>query len=342
MKQYIIVFGLILACLSQESYGQQSFRFSQYFQNPLTVNPAFAGVEGFVDLKIGYRQQWSGIEDAPETYFVSAHGALRKREQRFGYQQNSLRISDPSVYRELSRSGINSFFENITHGLGGYVVNDRQGIFNQTSAMLNYALHYKMGNTVLTLGVGGGVINRELDVSGITLGDQENVDPTYQAYLAQQGMITDLDVNAGLLLRNERFFLGYSVKGLLQSELYATVDEISTTDQLRHYGMLGVRLPISSSLMVIPGAFVSYSELEPTIFDVNLRLRYQDLFWLGASYRNVETVVAMAGVNISDVINLSYAYDYGYAEVNNLSSGIHEVVLGFMLFNSNNASPYMW
>ncbi|MFP4089547.1 MAG: type IX secretion system membrane protein PorP/SprF [Cyclobacteriaceae bacterium] len=246
------------------------------------------------------------------------------------------------MYRELSRSGINSFFENITHGLGGYVVNDRQGIFNQTSAMLNYALHYKMGNTVLTLGVGGGVINRELDVSGITLGDQENVDPTYQAYLAQQGMITDLDVNAGLLLRNERFFLGYSVKGLLQSELYATVDEISTTDQLRHYGMLGVRLPISSSLMVIPGAFVSYSELEPTIFDVNLRLRYQDLFWLGASYRNVETLVAMAGVNISDVINLSYAYDYGYAEVNNLSSGIHEVVLGFMLFNSNNASPYMW
>ncbi|MFP4089546.1 MAG: type IX secretion system membrane protein PorP/SprF [Cyclobacteriaceae bacterium] len=111
MKQYIIVFGLILACLSQESYGQQSFRFSQYFQNPLTVNPAFAGVEGFVDLKIGYRQQWSGIEDAPETYFVSAHGALRKREQRFGYQQNSLRISDPLCTVSLAGRVLTAFLK---------------------------------------------------------------------------------------------------------------------------------------------------------------------------------------------------------------------------------------
>jgi type IX secretion system PorP/SprF family membrane protein len=339
-----IFLSLLSFCLLYvpEVHAQQPFRFSQYFQNPVTVNPAFTGTEDFVDLKLGYRQQWSGLEDAPETYFVSIHGALRKREKSFGYQRNSLRISDPDVYRQQQRSGISSLAENTRHGLGGYVVSDRQGIFSQTAAVVNYALHYQIGNSVLTLGVGGGVVNRELDVSGITLGDQEREDPVYQAYLAQQGMITDFDLNAGLLFRNERFFIGYSMKGLMQGELYATVDEINARNQMEHYGMLGVRLPVSPSLMLVPGAFVSFSELEPTVFDINLRARYRDFFWIGASFRNVETIVGMAGANISDVISLSYAYDYGYAEVNNLSSGIHEVMLGFRLFNRDNAVPYMW
>jgi len=336
------LFFLALALgIAQASYAQQAFRFSQFFQNAITFNPAVTGSEDFVDLKIGYRQQWSGLTDAPQTYFISAHAPLENKQRTYGFQNNSLRISNPNVYNELAQSR-RPGLQNFSHGIGGYIVNDVQGIFQQTSGFLTYAMGYQFGNTIVSLGAGGGVVSRELDMDGIVVGNSEVTDEVYQAYLAQQGRISTFDLNLGLFIRNERFFAGYSVNRVLQNEIFANVDEISASTEMEHYGMLGLRFKVNNNLLVTPGAFVRYAPSEPLIYDLNLRLKYNDMLWLGASYRNTQTVVAMAGITISNFITLGYSYDLGLAEVNDFSSGIHEIGLGFMLFNKNDANPYMW
>lgn len=339
IRKSFLLAGLL--SLTVAAYAQQTFRFSQFFQNAVTFNPAISGSEDFVDLKVGYRQQWSGMSDAPQTYFISAHAPLEKKQKTYSFQNNSLRISNPDLYSEFAQSR-RPAAQNISHGVGGYIVNDVQGIFQQTTGFLTYALGYKFGNTVVSLGAGAGVVSRELDMNGVVVGDNEVTDNVYQAYLAQQGRVTSFDVNAGIFVRNERFYAGYSAKRLVQNEIFANVEEISATPQMEHYGMLGIRLNVSDNLLVTPGAFVRYVGNEPLIYDLNLRLRYNDILWLGASYRNTETLIAMAGITISNFINLGYSYDLGLADVNDFNTGVHEIGLGFMLFNKNDATPYMW
>ncbi len=337
--QFFLLLALMLG-LSYQGMAQQSFRFSQFFQNAVTFNPAVSGTEEFVDLKIGYRQHASGLNDAPQTFFVSAHAPLSKKEKQYNFQNNSLRISDPSMYDNLSN--IQSLKRRVSHGVGGYIVNDTQGIFSQTNGVLTYALHYSLGNSFLSFGVGGGVNSRALDLNGVTVGNNEVPDATYQAYLAQQGRITNLDVNAGLFFHNENFYIGYSAKRLLQNELFANVSEISAAEEIEHYGLLGVRLHVSNTLLITPGAFVKYTASGAMLYDINVRVKYDELLWLGASYRNTETVIAMAGLSISNLVNLGYSYDLGIGDINDFRSGVHEIGLGFMLFNKKETAPYMW
>lgn len=323
--------------------AQQPFQFSQYFQNTITINPAVTGSEEFLDLKLGYRQQWSGVETAPETYFVSAHSPLSRQEKEFPYQNNSLRVSDPNVYTRFKNSGNFRKLNPIHHGIGGFVANDRQGIFNQQSAFLSYALHIAMGaKTTLALGVSGGINSRRIDVSNVNLGDNEIPDPTYEAYLSQQGRTTNFDINSGVFLYSEKFYLGYSATRILQNEIYADVESISGKQVMNHYGIAGLRFTLNPNLAILPGVFVKYNGIEPLLYDLNLRFKFNELAWIGASYRNTDIIAGMAGFNINNFINLSYSYDYGFAEVSDFSSNTHEIMLGFMLFNKRDTTPFLW
>ena len=319
--------------------AQQLFRLTQYFQNPQAINPATTGIEGFMDVKIGYRQQWSGLEGAPETYYISAHGPLRSSGAKTNYQNNSLRISNPSLYNQSGSSqGLTN--SSVKHGLGGYIISDNQGVFAQTSGFLSYASHFLIKDQLrLSLGVSGGIVNQQIDLSGVTVIEQN--DPTYLAYQNQQGQNTSFDVNAGLFLYNDLFYVGYSAARIFQNRLYAD-SEITAKQQLTHFGMLGLRLNVSEALLLVPGAFVGYDGVSPLTYDVGARLKLRDLLWFGASYRNTETIAGMAGVSINNTFNVSYSYDYGFSGINSFQSGIHEITLGFELFNKRQVAPYLW
>ncbi|MGD1893948.1 MAG: type IX secretion system membrane protein PorP/SprF [Cyclobacteriaceae bacterium] len=343
MKKLYILFILAFFAANMlpvaSSSGQQLFRLTQYFNNPMAINPATTGIEGFMDVKIGYRQQWSGVDGAPETYYLSIHSPLRSNQSQASYRNNALRISNPSLYDQLD--GPQGYSPSrVKHGVGGYVISDSQGIFAQTSGFLSYASHLLVGEKLrLSLGVSAGINNQRIDVSQVTVIDPN--DPTFIAYGNQQRQTTDFDVNAGLFLYNDLFYVGYSAARIFQNNLYND-SEISAQQQLTHFGMLGFRLNLSETLMLMPGAFVATDGANPLTYDVGARLKVQDLFWFGASYRNNNTVAGMAGVSINNTFNISYSYDYGLSGINNMEAGIHEVALGLTLFNTRQVAPYLW
>ena len=85
---------------------------------------------------------------------------------------------------------------------------------------------------------------------------------------------------------------------------------------------------------------VRYVQPLPLGVDVNAKIEYQDLLWLGFSYRYKGGYAAMFGVNISSTINLGYSYDYTTTQLNTVSSGTHEIVIGFLWRrNKNNSNP---
>src|SRR6186713_1139634 len=62
--------------------AQQKPHYTQYVLNQYIVNPAITGIENYVDLKASHRMQWTGIQDAPVTTYLSAHGPLGKSSYR--------------------------------------------------------------------------------------------------------------------------------------------------------------------------------------------------------------------------------------------------------------------
>jgi len=62
-------------------------------------------------------------------------------------------------------------------------------------------------------------------------------------------------------------------------------------------------------------------------------LQYQDKLWAGGSYRLEDGYAAMVGININNFFNVGYSYDLTKTKLNTVSSGTHEIVLGFLLGN---------
>ena len=71
----------------------------------------------------------------------------------------------------------------------------------------------------------------------------------------------------------------------------------------------------------------------PTQVEFNFKLQYHDKAWVGASYRHNDGIAGMLGVNVSNTLNVGYAYDYTSSRLNNFSKGTHEFVIGFIVGN---------
>jgi type IX secretion system PorP/SprF family membrane protein len=77
MEKYlkaILACGMIL--LYAKANAQQDPLYSQYFNSPMLINPAFAGSLERLYAGVAYRSQWSGMEGAPATLNLNGHMSL--------------------------------------------------------------------------------------------------------------------------------------------------------------------------------------------------------------------------------------------------------------------------
>jgi type IX secretion system PorP/SprF family membrane protein len=71
---------LISFCLQ----AQQDPLYSQYFNNPMLINPAFAGSYERLYAGVAYRTQWTGMDGAPKTFNANGHIALMDNKVGIG------------------------------------------------------------------------------------------------------------------------------------------------------------------------------------------------------------------------------------------------------------------
>jgi type IX secretion system PorP/SprF family membrane protein len=99
------------------------------------------------------------------------------------------------------------------------------------------------------------------------------------------------------------------------------------------FATAGYRFLVGADFNFIPSILVKYVKPAPAQVELNAKMQYLDRFWLGASYRNKDGFAGMAGLNISNLFNIGYSYDYTTSRLNTISRGTHEIVLGFLLGN---------
>ena len=57
------------------------------------------------------------------------------------------------------------------------------------------------------------------------------------------------------------------------------------------------------------------------------------MIWIGGSYRYQDGYAAMLGFAMGNFFNVGYAYDFTTTQLNTVSHGTHEFLLGFILGN---------
>ena len=319
--------------------GQDNFYFSQYFQVGPVINPATTGVDNFLDIKVNYRNQWSGFTDAPSTNYIGVNGYIQKETQQ-SYKQYSLRTSNPFYLDSLPKNEI-SLGNKLRHGIGGNIIYDVQGPFEQISGFVNYALHIPIGEKVkISLGVSGSITNHRIDMEKIILRNPD-ADDFYQSLIASGGKTTFFDINPGFMLYGEKFYISYAAFRAFRKAISS--DEILFSEnQIDHSIMAGYQLPLSNKIKLLPSLMFNYNGQLKNQWDANIKMLINEKTWAGMSYRSTSALVFMAGVYINNKVNLSYSYDYLTSDLNSYTNGSHEITLGLMLFKKDLKAPFLW
>ena len=328
MKKLLLCMLIISVVL--QGAAQQKPHYTQYILNQYIINPAITGIENYVDVKASHRHQWVGLQDAPITTYITIHGPMGKKDYRTS--ATSYRVPGENPRGK-------SYWEDYTaaephHGIGLQIINDRTGPLSRFAAYGTYAYHIGLSaKTSLAAGFGAGITNLSLNTSKLDF-IYVPVDPA----VYNSGIINTIkpDFNAGLYLYSADFFVGLSAQQIIPLKVAFSDYAVKTTEGkfVPHlFATAGYRLLVGEDFNLTPSVMVKYVRPLPVQVDINTKLQYQDLAWIGASYRTGEGFAGMLGVNISNTLNIGYSYDYTTSRLNTVSKGTHEILIGFMLGN---------
>jgi type IX secretion system PorP/SprF family membrane protein len=328
LKPVAIIIGL-LACI--ETSAQQRPYYTQYIMNNYIINPAVAGIENYWDVKASHRLQWVGLQDAPVTTYLTIHGPLQKsdydRESATSFHASGSNPRGQAYWRDYVSAEPH-------HGVGLTVINDRTGPLNRFAAYGTYAYHLSISpRTSLSAGISAGITNVSLDASKLNFGTT-TVDPA----VTGSGIINQIkpDISAGLWLYSADYFVGLSAQQIVPQPISFS----DNTVQLQQGKLIphlffsaGYRMQLTENISILPSTLIRYVNPLPLGIDFNAKLQFQDLLWVGGSYRYQDGFAAMVGMNISNTINVGYSYDMQTSNLNTVSKGTHEIVIGFLLGN---------
>ena len=328
MTRYILWIGALVFSLLTEA--QQKPHYTQYILNQYIINPALTGIENYMDVKLSHRHQWVGFDGAPVTTYATVHRPIGKKDYR----------TNPNSYRVPGENprGRNFWEEYIAaephHGIGLQVINDRTGPLNQFAAYATYAYHLGIsGRTSLAAGFGAGFTNISLNTSKLDF-VYTTVDPAVHngGYLNQ----FKPDFSAGVYIYSADYFAGFSAQQIIPQKIEFSDNAVKTTKGklVPHLFLTaGYRLLAGEDFNFIPSVMVKYISPLPMQVDLNAKLQYMDIAWVGGSYRTGDGFAGMVGMNISNILNVGYSYDYTTSNLNTISKGTHEIMVGFLIGN---------
>ncbi len=326
MKKLLLSFLSLMACYAAQA--QQRPQYTQYVFNNYLLNPAVTGIENYVDFKAGYRSQWTGLDGAPVTSYLTLNAPLGDAFV------NGDATSMPAA------GGINPYSRLYTqnyqaaephHGIGLMVVSDKAGPISTTNIDASYAYHLGLTDKLnLAVGVAAGVERVSLNTALITL--ENPLDPAIASGNLSQWKP---DLSVGIWAYSSNYYIGASVQQVLKQTLnFGTSSAYNQNTTVPHaFFTAGYKIFLTDEITLMPSVLVKEIKPVPASYDINLKASFGDRIWVGGSYRHDDSFAALAGINISSVINVGYSYDFTTSNLRTVSNGTHEIVIGVLLNN---------
>jgi type IX secretion system PorP/SprF family membrane protein len=242
-----------------------------------------------------YRHQWTGLEGAPKTAILSGHAPL---------------LNDKI-------------------GIGVTLINDNVSVFNATKLMGSYAYRVRVGdNGKLCFGMNVEVTNFRANWNNLALTHEND-----NVFLTAKRNVLSPNFGAGVYYYSDKFYVGASVPHFLNMSLTEHF-KIEGTDmvarQWKHYFFsTGAIFKVSHDVEFKPSVLLKYVRNTPIQADINVAFLFREALWLGAGYRTGDAVTGMIEYNFSKGLRIGYSYDYTTSELNDYSSGTHEVMVSY-------------
>lgn len=332
MKSALSTFILIVffICFGK---AQQRPQYTQYIFNSYLLNPALSGIENYTDVKTGYRSQWTGLEGAPVTGYISVNMPLG----------NKFIQGDVSAFP--ASGGLNPSSRLYTqqyqaaephHGVGLTVVTDKAGAISQTNLDATYAYHLGLSSNLnLAVGVSAGFSHNVLNFSQLSA--ESAIDP---ALINVDNNQWKPDLGIGIWAYSSNYFVGISSQQILPQNLFVVNKfNVYQNKTVPHYFLTGgFKVFLSEDVTLMPSVMLKYIRPVPLTYDVNMKVSFADKLWLGGSYRHRDSGAGLVGFNLSSFVNVGYSYDFTTSALNTVSNGTHEIVIGILLNNRYNVS----
>ncbi len=329
----LMIIGMMIA---QVVIAQQRSHYTQYILNNYILNPALSGIENYTDIKISARDQWVGLSGAPRTVYFTAHAPIGKKD----YKTSSTSFDIPG---QNPRG--NAYWQSYTasephHGAGLSIINDKTGNFNRFTATVSYAYHLGLSpRTNLSAGFAAGITTVGLNANGKAFFGPDPSDPAIGGAVAGELRKVKPDLSVGLWLYSADYFVGISAQQVIPQQLaFADDANFAIKGRLVPHVFLtgGYRFLVNEDINAIPSVMVKYISgafKNDYQAELNLKLQYRDLLWVGGSYRQFDGMAAMVGLNVGNTFNVGYAYDFTKTDLRTYSKGTHEIIIGFLLGN---------
>jgi type IX secretion system PorP/SprF family membrane protein len=314
MKRIRIIL-LLAACglCFASSVFAQDLHFSQFFNSPLTINPANTGFIPGGDYRLGvnYRNQWSSVMSVP-------------------YQTMSA-FGDVQVMKNQDNTG--------WMGLGGVILRDVAGSGNLTSTKVYGSVAYHQminAGSLVSLGFNVGWANKQINAGNLKFPDQfdgrffDSHVPT--SAVLDVNNVNYFDMQVGMnyaYFPNDRtyFNAGFSAMHVNRPKesFFSSQDGIDNRIAVRYTGFLNGSYKISDQLIVNPNAYFSlqaksYEVVAGLNAHYNLSGDGEKILIGGLYYRYKDAVIPMVGLGYNDY-TFTFTYDVTTSSLNNYNNG---------------------
>ncbi len=330
-KNLIILFFIGFGCLS--AHAQQQTLFSNYLLNGYIFNPALAGIEDHLDVRTSFRKQWVNMP-GPTTMYASLNGAINQKDLN-KEELGSLPMRGASTIKFKNVAP-----KKIRHGLGGFFLADKFGSITRNQFNVGYAIHLPL-NQKYYLAFGMGLGGNLFRLDNVNLRDKGD-----DAFNGSQNLSALPDLQSGIYFYSDRLQIGFSSTQMVANNFsFAKLNRnLAYNNLFRHYfGTISYAIPLDQDFDILPVGIIRFTENSPLSWEGGAKIRYQNTFWAGGSYRHKSAIIGMVGFSLSNWIDLAYAFDFATNDIQFSSNGSHEVVLGLRLYNKKpNSSLKVW
>ena len=306
MRARLIALLFIVMGLGASELKAQDPHFTQFYANPIYLNPAFAGARKCPQISTVYRNQYPQF----------------------------------AAFRTIS-AAYDQFFEGINGGLAFQVLDDNagDGTLRITEFNVAYAYHLTLNrNYSLQVGFQAGARQRRLDWSSLQFGDQIDnlygfVRPT--AEVPGEESVFHADFASGFLLFSEAFYIGGAFHHMTRPNDFH-LQEGRLPMKITFHG--GAQIPLAKRRTKAGG---SQTSLNPSVLyqrqgefqQLNTILSFtKGMITGGLSYRyafeNADALTLLVGFT-PDRLSIGYSYDFTLSNLSNRGGGAHEVSLAY-------------
>jgi len=302
----LLIIGLLF--IAEKGYSQDP-HFSQFYANPLYLNPAMAGSVICPRLILNFRNQWPSILGTFVTYNASYDQHIHSLNGAVGLMVNT------------DRAGA--------------------GILNTTQVSGIYSYRLEVSRDIsINAAIQATYFQRSLEWDKLRFPDQfdpkwgpvQNTSETLPPELRK----SIADFSAGIVMSGERFFAGFAAHHLTRpNEAFISTSRMP----IRWTGHIGTIISVENSnsrrrtveeTTISPNImYMQQQDFQQLNFGMYLnKYPFVGGLWYRQTFNNSDALIFLIGLQ-QETFKFGYSYDLTVSRLSNASGGSHEFSLTF-------------